>query len=1072
MASGVDGGEGREGLGAGDGPARQTSHRIGPGLRSPLEGDEPNGAGASRRHTTDTSHPSTSASRPSYTSDPAPLPPNPYSDPQSQHFAQSDTLHPTISRTSHRTARTSDTLASSSAQSGDTSSIRTVNPKKSDSWLRWNAPGPQFPRSRAGSVIVPANDAEGATRQDGADGTLDYKGKGRAGQGAQGGSVVGGAGGTAPLNVVSTSGGEVDGKTDEDESWRDRHDTPGTNPSAPGPVVPASRPPDAVSETAPGAVTADLPTAVDGSAVSPGNSGADPAMGTVRRTGWQAWIWGSGVPIPEGQPESFSSVADRAAPEAVPEEARDSEAADRYAAAGSPSPRRAAHHAEVDVRTGSAVPAALSSTPLDQRTGQSSSKSDIDTSSKAGPPDQGDVQDVNGSDDSHAPVPSTTADSKVDKGTVQAPETYFTAAVPQQQSAQSDARRQGWGGYLYSYVSRTPSAPAALPESASAAGSTAVGKTAGDNGMATRDDSGSSLVEADAAGAGRAAERSRISPILDGRTLPAGGTKPSSAAAEPVQEGTPTSAPNLDSLPNAETSNMQSTAGPSIIQPSTPQAQGWLSFLARRAAQRTIRPVSSSLDGRLDADTNVGETMDFSNDPNFPSAARASEEGDRAGVVDTGAVLSKDAKATASATAPTSSMLTSASSQPGVLVNGSTGGMAPGGLVIRNKRLSISSGRSIGASPLSTSPRTNANVSTLVNGTARSGDAASLGKAGGTASLDAKGTASKGVGAVSTAPANSVVNGRSSPASSVRSMPAAVTSTTTGTAKAAASPPRPTSTSRLPNAASVPLNGSTLAFRPPNVITPSLDDTFNRPPRSLLPLDEEMRLRTGGGAGGESAGSGSGSGTVGKLAWRAWGTASYYMYGAATDPPASSSQKPSTLHNGRTDSSDTSVTAAAHSHADADADAGAASAADKRGLGAARTVGSTLPRLLGLNTSAFPPTAGSPSPTPSSSSGYDHVRRVVVVGVHGWFPAKMLNSVIGEPTGTSVKFSSMMAEAVRAFFDEVDGVGQEGQGGGEEGDGGEDGKAKGKGEGRRGRDLRVTEIPLEGEGTIEHRVDR
>jgi hypothetical protein len=52
-------------------------------------------------------------------------------------------------------------------------------------------------------------------------------------------------------------------------------------------------------------------------------------------------------------------------------------------------------------------------------------------------------------------------------------------------------------------------------------------------------------------------------------------------------------------------------------------------------------------------------------------------------------------------------------------------------------------------------------------------------------------------------------------------------------------------------------------------------------------------------------------------------------------------------------------------------------------------------------------------------------------------------SVIGEPTGTSSKFANMMGQAVRKFFDEkgVD-------------------------------DIRLTLIPLEGEGTIEHRIDR
>jgi hypothetical protein len=50
--------------------------------------------------------------------------------------------------------------------------------------------------------------------------------------------------------------------------------------------------------------------------------------------------------------------------------------------------------------------------------------------------------------------------------------------------------------------------------------------------------------------------------------------------------------------------------------------------------------------------------------------------------------------------------------------------------------------------------------------------------------------------------------------------------------------------------------------------------------------------------------------------------------------------------------------------------------------------------------------------------------------------------VIGEPTGTSTKFANMMGAAVQAFF-----------------------KDKGV------DDIRLTLMPLEGEGTIEHRVD-
>jgi len=56
---------------------------------------------------------------------------------------------------------------------------------------------------------------------------------------------------------------------------------------------------------------------------------------------------------------------------------------------------------------------------------------------------------------------------------------------------------------------------------------------------------------------------------------------------------------------------------------------------------------------------------------------------------------------------------------------------------------------------------------------------------------------------------------------------------------------------------------------------------------------------------------------------------------------------------------------------------------------------------------------------------------------------QVIYSVIGEPTGTSLKFATMMGQAVKTFFDDK-GI----------------------------SDLRLTLIPLEGEGTIDHRVDK
>ncbi|SGY16760.1 BQ5605_C012g06979 [Microbotryum silenes-dioicae] len=68
-------------------------------------------------------------------------------------------------------------------------------------------------------------------------------------------------------------------------------------------------------------------------------------------------------------------------------------------------------------------------------------------------------------------------------------------------------------------------------------------------------------------------------------------------------------------------------------------------------------------------------------------------------------------------------------------------------------------------------------------------------------------------------------------------------------------------------------------------------------------------------------------------------------------------------------------------------------------------------------------------------SRLDRVRRVVTIGVHGWFPNPRLRSVFGEPTGTSVKFATMMHDAVHSYLVDHDmtsfniqAIGLEGQG--------------------------------------------
>ncbi|KAI0061334.1 hypothetical protein BV25DRAFT_1886938 [Artomyces pyxidatus] len=70
-------------------------------------------------------------------------------------------------------------------------------------------------------------------------------------------------------------------------------------------------------------------------------------------------------------------------------------------------------------------------------------------------------------------------------------------------------------------------------------------------------------------------------------------------------------------------------------------------------------------------------------------------------------------------------------------------------------------------------------------------------------------------------------------------------------------------------------------------------------------------------------------------------------------------------------------------------------------------------------------------------------KRVVVIGIHGWFPGAVMRTVLGEPTGTSSKFVNMMCQALDVF-QEQHGV----------------------------RFDKITQIPLEGEGTINSRVNK
>jgi hypothetical protein len=82
-------------------------------------------------------------------------------------------------------------------------------------------------------------------------------------------------------------------------------------------------------------------------------------------------------------------------------------------------------------------------------------------------------------------------------------------------------------------------------------------------------------------------------------------------------------------------------------------------------------------------------------------------------------------------------------------------------------------------------------------------------------------------------------------------------------------------------------------------------------------------------------------------------------------------------------------------------------------------------------------------------------KRIVVIGIHGWFPGAIMRTLLGEPTGTSPKFASMMKGAIETFLREK-GIRLEGDGEGQE----------------REQGVKITCIPLEGEGTIENRVEK
>ncbi|KAF3483481.1 Alpha/Beta hydrolase fold [Arthroderma uncinatum] len=69
------------------------------------------------------------------------------------------------------------------------------------------------------------------------------------------------------------------------------------------------------------------------------------------------------------------------------------------------------------------------------------------------------------------------------------------------------------------------------------------------------------------------------------------------------------------------------------------------------------------------------------------------------------------------------------------------------------------------------------------------------------------------------------------------------------------------------------------------------------------------------------------------------------------------------------------------------------------------------------------------------------IKKAIAIGVHGYFPTPLIRTVIGQPTGTSVKFATMAARAIEEWADENNSP------------------------------CHIEKIALEGEGRISERVD-
>ncbi|KAI3629127.1 hypothetical protein CBS9595_000199 [Malassezia furfur] len=81
--------------------------------------------------------------------------------------------------------------------------------------------------------------------------------------------------------------------------------------------------------------------------------------------------------------------------------------------------------------------------------------------------------------------------------------------------------------------------------------------------------------------------------------------------------------------------------------------------------------------------------------------------------------------------------------------------------------------------------------------------------------------------------------------------------------------------------------------------------------------------------------------------------------------------------------------------------------------------GSAAPHLHAEHEQAMPRAYRVLGEAHAASHAYARVRKVVVIGVHGWYAQGIFKNVIGAPVGTSMRFATMMAASVRAQFAEA-----------------------------------------------------